>query len=510
VAAPGAWALGVAAEVGRSHHVTERPHAANYVGRLRFTALGRRRRSPQRREHVRRALPHTGMTVAGSRPRVLVVGGGVAALELVLALRANAGGALAITLLSADAELAPPAMTVAEPFERGGAQSYDWSQIAAEHDVRFVLDRLVAVDTDARTAFTHEGRRIPYDVLAMASGARRVAPFDSALTFGMGHDAGCALRSLVADVCATHATTSIAFALPWPSSWSLPLYELALLTAHELREHGSPATLQIVTPEEHVLELLGPAARHAVVPLLDAAGIDVLTGAQPRSAVAGGLRLDEDILVAADHIVTTADIVARPIPGLPVDRAGFLPIDRYGRVSGEQNVYAAGEATSFPLRQGGIAAQQADVVAEAITARFAGAAPPAPFRPVLRARLTTSGAPLYLQARPSGQSLASHRAMWSPPEKVAGRYLAPYLATARPALSVAATLAERVPTAAGAPGDDGAAVTLALTLAAAEERCGNRSRALQALDAARALDPDALDGTAARMHARLSEPVATG
>ena len=156
--------------------------------------------------------------------------------------------------------------------------------------------------------------------------------------------------------------------------------------------------------------------------------------------------------------------------GLPTDRAGFVPVDLHGRVTGEPCVYAAGEVTSFPLRQGGLAAQQADVVAETIAARYAGGPEPAPFAPVLRARLTTSGAPLYLQAGPPGQSLASHRAMWSPPEKVAGRYLAPYLAdrAARPHRRRAARPSACRPLAA-APGGERAAVTLALTLAAAED-----------------------------------------
>jgi sulfide:quinone oxidoreductase len=101
--------------------------------------------------------------------------------------------------------------------------------------------------------------------------------------------------------------------------------------------------------------------------------------------------------------------------------------------------------TSFPLRQGGLATQQADAVAEAIAAACGAGNDPLAFRPVLRGRLLTSGAPLYLQSRPSGQSLASTRALWSPPEKIAGRYLAPYLATARPARLAAAPLAERVP-----------------------------------------------------------------
>jgi sulfide:quinone oxidoreductase len=169
------------------------------------------------------------------------------------------------------------------------------------------------------------------------------------------------------------------------------------------------------------------------MPMLDALGIELTLCAQPREVLTRGLRLEGGELVAADHVVTLAEIVARPVAGLPVDRAGFVPVDLHGRVAGEGAVYAAGEVTSYPLRQGGVATQQADAVAEAIAAACAGGGDPAPFRPVLRGRLMTSGAPLYLQARPSGQSLASTRALWSPPEKIAGRYLAPYLSTARPA-----------------------------------------------------------------------------
>ena len=442
-----------------------------------------------------------------NRPRVLVAGGGVASLELLLALRVHAGPRVAITLLSADAELALPAMTVAEPFARGGAQTHDWNAITAEHDAGLVLDRLVAVDTQARTAFTNGGRRIPYDVLVLATGARRVEPLAGALTFGMGAGASERLRSVVADVLAGTAA-SVAFALPWPSSWSLPLYELALLTAHELREYGSTAAVRVVTPETRALELLGPAAAAAVVPLLDALGIELITHAQPRAVVDGGVRIDDGANIEADRVVTLADIVARPMAGLPCDRAGFVPVDLHGRVTGEPCVYAAGEVTAFPLRQGGLAAQQADVVAETIAARFAGGPEPAPFAPVLRARLTTSGAPLYLQARPAVQSLASHRALWSPPAKVAGRYLAPYLATARPRNIGAEPLAERVPRLAVEPGGARSAVTICLTLAAAEERCHNRGRALQAFEAARSLDPDLGDVVPDELCARLAEEAA--
>jgi sulfide:quinone oxidoreductase len=426
---------------------------------------------------------------AGRRlPHVLIAGGGIAALELLLALRVLAGTHVSITLLTAEAELAPPAMTVAEPFRRGGARTYDWAQITQQQGVRLVLDELLAVVAAERTVFTRGGC-LRYDALVIATGASHVDPFPGALTFGARAGAAASLSRLVADI-RTQAPASVAFALASPSSWPLPLYELALLAANELREHGCDTNVLIVTPEEHPLGVFGPAARDALHPMLDAVGIELVTGAQPRAVEAGGLRLHGGDLVRADHVVTLADVVARPVAGLPIDRAGFLPVDLHGRVIGESAVYAAGEATSYPLRQGGLATQQADAVAEAIACAFGAGNEPMPFAPVLRGRMLTSGAPLYLQSRPSGQSLASTRALWSPPGKIAGRYLAPYLATARPPRIGAAPLTERVPPLADcAARTERDAVILALELARAEARCGNAERALQASEAAQALEP---------------------
>ncbi|HVF78046.1 MAG TPA: FAD/NAD(P)-binding oxidoreductase [Solirubrobacteraceae bacterium] len=418
--------------------------------------------------------------------QVLIAGGGIAALELLLAVRVLAGAHVAITLLTADAQLAPRAMTVAEPFGRGGAQTYEWSLIARDQAADLVVDRLVAVDTTERVVFTHGGQRLHYDILAVATGALRVEPFAGALTFGARADAASKLRALVAGNVAQPGI-GMAFALPSPSTWPLPLYELALLTAQELREYGSTAAVRIVTPEEHPLGMFGATASDAVGPMIDALGIELITGSQPRGVVAGGLRCNDGTIVAADCVITLADVVARSVPGLPVDRAGFIPVDLHGRVTGEPVVYAAGEVTSYPLRQGGLAAQQADAVAEAIAAACGAGGDPAPFAPVLRGRLLTSGAPLYLQSRPSGQSDASTRALWEPPEKIAGRYLAPYLATARPPRIATAPLGERVPALAGATRGDRHAITLALALADAEERHGNGARALQAREAALAL-----------------------
>ena len=89
--------------------------------------------------------------------------------------------------------------------------------------------------------------------------------------------------------------------------------------------------------------------------------------------------------------------------------------------------------TTRPLKQGGLATQQADVAAAAI-AKAAGADVEAQeYRPVLRAMLLTGSSPRYLRHAPHDRGLAVDEAPWWPPHKIAGRELAPYL-TAHPEL----------------------------------------------------------------------------
>jgi sulfide:quinone oxidoreductase len=88
------------------------------------------------------------------------------------------------------------------------------------------------------------------------------------------------------------------------------------------------------------------------------------------------------------------------------------------------------------------------------------------------------------------ESAASTSALWWPPGKIAGRYLAPYLATARPSPLGASPLADRPPARRHPPDADSEAreaLELALILAEHDARWEDYELALQALDAAEAL-----------------------
>ena len=215
-------------------------------------------------------------------------------------------------------------------------------------------------------------------------------------------------------------------------SWPLPLYELALLTAWRLKKDGvKRVRLSFLTPEHEPLEVFGAEAAARVRGLLEERGIDLRTGAPPVEAGGGKLALAGGAFVPADAAITVPCLEGRRALGLPADREGFIPVDVHGCVEGLADVFVAGDEANFPVKQGGLATQQADAAAEAIAAQLGSPLRPQPFRPVLRAVLLTGSAPLYLRVDlhdDRGPAEVSGRPLWSPPGKIAGRHLSPYLA----------------------------------------------------------------------------------
>jgi sulfide:quinone oxidoreductase len=118
-----------------------------------------------------------------------------------------------------------------------------------------------------------------------------------------------------------------------------------------------------------------------------------------------------------------------PIAGLPQDEHGFVATDEFGWVLGLTDVYAAGDLTQSSIKQGGIAAQQADALASAIAADLGAHSRPSEFRPVLRGLLLTGASPRFLrEGSDQGPAQVSTQPLWWPPAKIVGRYLSPFLA----------------------------------------------------------------------------------
>ena len=362
--------------------------------------------------------------------RALICGGGVAGLEAALALRTLEGAPVDVTVLAPDETFEVRAFSVGEPFALAPPRRVALAELAADAGAELRAGTLAAVDPGAHRVTTADGEELAYDALLIAVGARQIPALPHATTFGGPHDVE-AVRGVIDDLEQGFAP-SIAFVVPARTSWALPAYELALLTAGRARSLGLDAELTVVTPEDAPLSLFGPEAAAAMGDLLRDAGVTVLTDAfvAPDASVPE-LRVGPGgQTVRADRVIALPRLEGPRVAGLPSDAGGFLPIDELCRVMGTDGVFAAGDATSFPVKQGGIAAQQADVAATAIAALAGVDVVPRPFHPVLRGMLLTGEGLRYLRATPGRDEQTrglEYHALWWPPTKLAGRHLGPYL-----------------------------------------------------------------------------------
>jgi sulfide:quinone oxidoreductase len=362
------------------------------------------------------------------RARVVIAGGGVAALEAMIALRDLAASHIRVTLVAPQSHFVYRPLTVAEPFCLGHAAHHSLIALAHDFGADFVSGAIVDVDVDEHRVRLDDGRALDYDSLLIAVGAAMEPAFAHAITFGTDRAAE-ALSGLLADL-EDGYVRRVAFALPTSAAWSLPLYELALMTARDAWAAGvDDAEFTLVTPEARPLELFGPEASVMVGELLAQERIEFIGSVTPEvvqgAVLAGERRID------IDRTVAMPVPVGHRVRGLPADDAGFIPVDDHGRVHDVEGVFAAGDVTDAPIKQGGLAAQQAVAAAESIAARHGVDLDPEPFRPLLRGMLLTGGRDRWLRA-PAGSTPAATRAsleaLWWPPAKIATRYLAPVLA----------------------------------------------------------------------------------
>lgn len=343
-------------------------------------------------------------------PEIAVVGGGIAALELVLALRALAGDRVRITLIAPAEHLTVRPALVAEPLGIEPERRFAAQAFARDTGSELLQASVAAVDADRHLVRLRGGGTHAYDLLVLAPGARRLPAFEFATHLG-DEEGTHGLQALRAEV-ARGDVRRIAFVAPTATGWLLPLYEAALLTAHAHPE----VAVTLVTAEERPLGLFTAHASEAVAAALDRAGVRFLGGRHIEVAdglvIARGVATDT---VPADRVFSLPLLRGPQIDGVPGSGAyELIAVDAYGLVHGLDDVYAIGDATSFPIKQGGLACLQADAAATHIAARCGADVTPERFTPVLRAVLLTGTDPIRL-----GGAV----------EKLPGRYLGPYLAS---------------------------------------------------------------------------------
>jgi sulfide:quinone oxidoreductase len=363
--------------------------------------------------------------------RVLIVGGGVAGLEAALALNDLAKDCVTTTLLAPDQEFVYRPMTVREPFAYSRAKRYSVEEIANDVGLELIVDSFKWLDPPAQIVHTEGGRTLGYDALVLALGAKLYPRFKHTLTIDDRH-IDEQLHGLLQDLEGGYVRR-LAFISPTPMPWPLPIYELALMTARRAYDLNIDVSITIATPEDSPLAVFGTEVSDAVQRLLEEHEILTITSAHCEVPEPGRVAIRPgERRLHADRIVALPQLLGPSTPGVPKGAPdGFIPVDEHCRVRGLDHVYAAGDATDFPIKLGGIAAQQADTAARAIAKEAGVPLEQHPFDPEIHAILIGGGEPLYMSARVTGGHGSTSRltstATWSPPTKIAAHYLAPYL-----------------------------------------------------------------------------------
>lgn len=365
--------------------------------------------------------------------RVLIAGGGVGGIEAALALR-TFNSQIDVEMLAPNQHFVYRPMSVGEPFNLSGAWQIELEDIA--DDCHFVLrrDALDHVTAGVHRVLTQGGRMVEYNALILALGAIPEARVPGAFTFRGPQDAHFVAQAVRAFK--PGKRYHVVFATPDATTWTLPLYELALMTQHWGKDRGLDLDIKIVTTEESALAVFGDQNSREVSDLLAARGIGIQAQTLPMAVENGHMRLFGEKSIPADLAIALPGLKGPRLEGIESNEQGFVDVDPFGHVKGWPDLYAIGDMTSYPVKQGGLATQQADVVASTIAAQLdPRMQPPKPFEPVLRAMLLTGEEPRFLRNpheietefhRPDGENSL---APWWPQQKVMGRFLAPYLAT---------------------------------------------------------------------------------
>lgn len=355
--------------------------------------------------------------------KIVIVGGGVAGLEALLALHALGAERFSLELIAPDPDFTFRPMAVAEPFALGGAHRVPLTTVAQETGAELIQGTVVAVDDAAGRLELGDGATRSYDALLLAPGGHAVSGVEGATTWWPGGDPevyGGLLRDIEEGY-----SKQLAMVVPPGAVWPLPVYELALMTAGEARAMGhDDVVVTIVTPERAPLSLFGEEASTAVAEELAAAGVMLRTGVVGR-VVSGGVALEPGgEQLSAQRVFAVPRILGPGFAGLPADDEGFIVADDSALVEGCERTWAAGDGVVSPVKFGGLATHQARraVAAIAQLAGVTGAADPG--EPVLHGRLLIGAG---RTRRLSGRGDAEGAPLWWPAGKVSGEFLPRWL-----------------------------------------------------------------------------------
>jgi sulfide:quinone oxidoreductase len=326
-----------------------------------------------------------------AKPRVLVLGGGFAALETAFLLRMRLHDQVDITLVSDSDRFIFRPNSIYVPF---GADPHslfvDLGKPLARRHIAFEQGRVEEVDPDSRLVTLADGQRFGYDKLVIATGADTHAEevpglAEHAATIWTPESMLGVRKSFneVRDRAKRGERQRVLFLVPPNNKCSGPLYEIVFMLETWLRRQGAREHVDIAwsTYEHSYIQAFGPRLHELVTEEFRERGIDGHTEEATTEVRPGEVRYADGQSREYDHLIAFPPYVsAVRYAALPSDDRGFLRTDLETRlVSGHDDIYAPGDAGDFPIKQAFLAFLQADAVADHIAAEVSGRAFAQPF-----------------------------------------------------------------------------------------------------------------------------------
>ncbi len=262
------------------------------------------------------------------------------------------------------------------------AMMIDLVRLARFAGARIILDRATAIDRQAKRIHLTGRAPLRYDLCSL----------DIGIGSGLPDVPGFADHATAAKPLGAYADRWEAFvtrALPRPRLVILGAgvggVELALASAHRLRQTGAVPQITLVDRGDAALPALGRVARTALLRHLAQAGVTLLTGASAREITADAVHLHDGRTLPSDFTLAVAN--ARPqgwlaATGLALHQ-GFVTVSP-SLQSSDPAIFAAGDCAhlSFaPRPKAGVyAVRAAPVLHHNLRATLTGQ-PLRPFRP---------------------------------------------------------------------------------------------------------------------------------
>lgn len=337
------------------------------------------------------------MNPNAAKPRIVVLGGGFAGLETAYSLRAALPDHADITLISDRSAFLFRPHTIYIPFGMDEDKLLvDIVKPALRKGIRFIEARAQDLDPVKQTLHWErdgKARRELYDYLVVATGAKpRLDEVPGLIEHG--HVLGSAADMIrlrvslkqVLERARRGKTQQVLLALPPNAAYSAPLYEMTLMLDHFLREKDvrGRVMLTFVTCEASYVEAFGPLLHDLLLGRFEELRIAHETSVMLSKVAPGAAHFSNRGALPFDLLITSPPAgAAVPFPALPVGERGYLSAKlATRRVTGLDAVFAAGDASDFPVKQAFLALLQADAIAEGIAADIQGRLPRFVFEPV--------------------------------------------------------------------------------------------------------------------------------